>query len=309
MRILVLGGSGVLGRELIPALCAAGHDVAATCRSLEARHLIEALGADPVEADGLDSERIASVVASSEAEALINQLTSLPDDISNPISTMRAATINNKLRGEIGPAVTEAAARAGITRIISQSVAFACAPSAEVLRGDEPLWIKAGGPFGKANQALATLEAATTLVNGTVLRYGALYGPGTYYASDGAFTKMIAERRLPIIGEGRGRYGFVHVADAATATIAALDAEPGTYSVVDDTPVRAEQWMTAAALALGAKSPRRLPRWTAAGPLSVLRYITDDQPAVSNERTREALGWSPLRPNWSPDLISSMTGS
>jgi len=309
MRVLVLGGSGVIGRSLIPLLCRHGHDVLATGRSSNALEVVRRLGAEPIRADGADQAQIVAAIEASGADVLINQMTSLPDAFSNVRSVARAAKVNDRLRGETGPVAIDAATRAGIGRVISQSVAFACPPSPKVLRGDEPLWVDAPSPFGKANTALAALEAATRQADGIVLRYGAIYGPGTYYGPGGAFTNMIAKRRFPIIGRGQGVYGFVHLDDVATATVAALDAEPGTYPIVDDTAVTAAEWLDEAARALDAKPPRRLPRWMAVGPAAALRYIIDDQPSVSNQRAKDQLGWSPSHPSWEPDLIDSMIAS
>jgi nucleoside-diphosphate-sugar epimerase len=172
------------------------------------------------------------------------------------------------------------------------------------------LWTDAGGQIGLLAGSVAALESATLgdpEVEGVVLRYGSFYGPGTYFSPGGLYAAMVAKRRLPIPGDGGGLFGLLHIEDAAAATVAALDGPGGIYNVVDDVPVPAAEWVPAMAELLGAKPPRHVPEVLArigAGPF--IAYLLCHQPAVSNQRAKTELGWTPAHPDWRVALPTVM---
>jgi nucleoside-diphosphate-sugar epimerase len=188
--------------------------------------------------------------------------------------------------------------------MVAQSIAFAYAPSGPpVVDESAPLDTGAEGGWGEIVRAVAALEDAVlggSGLEGVVLRYGQFYGPGTAYAADGSIGSMVLKRRMPIVGEGGGRQPLIHIEDAATATVAALDrAGAGVYNVTDDEPAPSRDWIPGLADALGAPPPRRVPVWLAriaAGPDAV-RVMTA-QRGASNARIREELGWEPAYPDW-----------
>ena len=175
------------------------------------------------------------------------------------------------------------------------------------------MWTDAPGQIGLLTNSVATLETATLGgpgVEGVVLRYGSFYGPGTYFSPDGLYTSLVAKRRLPIPGVGGGLFGLVHIEDAAAATVAALDGPAGIFNVVDDVPAPAAEWMALSARLLGAKPPRRIPEWVVRiGAGKFVAYLMCDQPAVSNQRARTELGWSPQYPDWHTGLPAALTGT
>jgi nucleoside-diphosphate-sugar epimerase len=253
---------------------------------------------EPVVGNALDGKSVHSLVGATRPDVIVNQLTAIPDPI-NPRKMEREFEPTNRLRREATAHLVAAAGDHGVRRVISQSVAFAYAPTGSgEWTEDDPLTDDT-----EIARALASLEQqtlGTPDVEGLVLRYGFFYGPGTTYASDGATAKMARKRQFPIIGRGEGRFPFIHVDDAAAATVRALDhGGPGIYNVVDDDPAPLREFVPALAEALGAKPPRRVPVWVArlaAGKL-IARYATSLQP-VSNEKAKRELGWTPRWPSW-----------
>jgi nucleoside-diphosphate-sugar epimerase len=292
-KVFLAGATGAIGDRLVPMLRAAGHDVTGTTRSPEKAERIRAAGAEPVVLDVFDSRALAGALAAAAPEIVINQLTALPGVWNARDKNFLNET--NRLRGEVGPALSRAAAEAGAKRLISQSIAFDYEPA-----GD---WIKdEGAPFG-SQPALRALEQATLEtagIEGVVLRYGWLYGPGTWYASDGSIADDVRRRRYPQVGNGGGVFSFIHVDDAASATTAAVDrAHPGVYNVVDDDPAPTRDWLPDYAQVLGAKRPRRVPVWLAArfaGKVTAERAV--NLRGASNEKAKRELGWAPRFPSW-----------
>ena len=206
------------------------------------------------------------------------------------------------MRREVSGTLVAAARTAGARRVVAQSISFAYRPGPGVRTESDPLWTGAPGQIGQLTGSLAALESATlgtAGVEGVVLRYGSLYGPGTYFAPGGLYASMIAKRRLPVPGAGGGLFGLVHLDDAVAATLAALEGPTGVFNVVDDVPAPASEWIPLAARLLGAKPPRHVPEALArVGAGRFLAYLMCDQPAVSNARARGELGWSPRYPDW-----------
>jgi 2-alkyl-3-oxoalkanoate reductase len=303
VRVFVAGASGAIGRPLVRQLIEAGHAVVGTTRSPERAEGLRALGASPTVLDAHDTDALKSAVVAAQPDVVVNQLTSLPDrlDYRRAEETFGAT---NRLRGEAGPLLAGVAAEAGARRLISQSICFYYASTGKPAHTeDDPLMqLPAETPGARGMIAVEALERSTLEtpgLEGVVLRYGFFYGPGTAYASDGTWAEDVRRRRLPVVGKGTGIFSFIHVEDAASATVAALDRGSGIYNVSDDEPARMADWVPVYAEALGAKPPRRIPLWLA-------RFVAGKQAAVmaerlegvSNEKAKRELGWAPRYPSW-----------
>jgi nucleoside-diphosphate-sugar epimerase len=297
VRVFVAGASGVIGRPLIAQLVAAGHDVAGMTRSRERAAAIERAGATAEVCDALDAAALRAAVAQAEPEVVVHQLTALPPRFNPRKKDLYDAT--NRVRIDGTRNLVEAAAG---RRIVCQSIAFAYRPHAEprVLDEDAPLFTDAPPPFGEATRAIAEMERMVLEADGIVLRYGWFYGPGTYFGEGGSMAKDVARRRFPIMGEGSGLFSFIHVDDAAAATVAAVErGAPGVYNVVDDEPAPTREWLPAYAEAIGARRPLRFPLWLArlvAGKAAAGMSTT--LPAATNARAKRELGWEPRWPTW-----------
>jgi nucleoside-diphosphate-sugar epimerase len=303
VRVLVAGASGAIGRPLLPLLVKAGHEVTGTTRSERKAEEIRQAGAEPALVDVTDLDALRRTVHGAQPEVVINQLTSLPDALDFRDKDALAET--NRLRGEVGPVLAQAAADAGARRLIAQSVAFFYAPTGEGLKseGDALLEAPEGSPFAEAVESLKTLERSTletSGLDGLVLRYGYFYGPGTYYAADGSTAEQVGRRRFPIVGGGAGVFSYIHLDDAAAATAAAVErGAPGIYNVCDDEPAALSEWLPAYAEAIGAKPPRRVPAWLArliAGREAV--GMATGLRGASNAKAKRELGWQPQYPSW-----------
>lgn len=308
MRVFVAGGSGAIGRVLVPCLVAAGHEVAATTRSAAKARLIESVGATGVVLDALDELAVRAAVKAFRPEAVISQLTSLPQRY-NPRRIRPWYDATNKLRVDGTRILMNAAADAGSKRFVYQSIAFIYAlVGAPVVDEDAPLALDAPEPFGGAVRATLEGERMATSadgITGVILRYGQLYGPGTYFARNGDFARQARARMLPIVGGGRGIFSFLHVDDAATSAIAALQRGAGVYNVADDEPALAREWIPAFCAELGAPKPWSVPAWLvriAAGEFSA-RLLTDGRGA-SNAKAKRELSWSPLHPTWRAGFLA-----
>lgn len=312
MRVFLAGGTGVIGRPLVARLLAGNHEVGVLARSDTAAAQIQAMGAEPVLGDALNALSLGYAVKTYAPHLVINQLTSLPKSLLNPRAAARSAKLTNRLRSEATPVLAAAAAEAGAYRMISQSISFAQEPGDEVRTEDDPLYLGAPAAHRKVIAAVGALEAATmgaTHIEGVVLRYGAVYGPGSYFADGEAYPSMLHHRTLPLIGEGRGVWSLLHIDDAIDATIAAMKCDPGIYNICDDDPVVASELFPWMALALGAKAPRTAARALfAAGPLTIMRYLVDEQPAVSSQRARQVMRWKPRHPDWRHELARVLRG-
>jgi nucleoside-diphosphate-sugar epimerase len=301
MKVLVAGASGVIGRPLVGQLVAAGHEVAGMTSKPENAAGLEAAGATPIVCDALDAEAVQAAVRDSVPEVVISQLTRLPREY-NPRKIDYGPT--NRARAEGGHNLIEAARAAGVRRFITQSVAFLYAPEGEMIKDEEARpWTDAPDPFRSG--ASSTLEhereaTHTPGLEGVVLRYGQFYGPGTYYASDGNIAEQVRRRRFPIVGPGEGIFSFIHIDDAASATVAALErGAPGIYNIVDDEPAPLREWLPVYAEALGARRPRRVPTFLArlvAGQFAVA-FATQLRGA-SNAKAKRELGWEPHYASW-----------
>ena len=312
MRVFLAGGTGAIGRPLVARLLAGGHDVGVLARSERAVAIVRDMGAEPIEGDALNALSLAYAVRTFTPEIVINQLTSLPRSLLNPRDGLRSIRLTNRLRTEATPVLVEAAIRAGAERIISQSISFAQQPGAGTRVEEDPLHLEAPSTHGKVVGAVAAAEAATigsADIEGVVLRYGAFYGPGTYFAAGGAYPKMLERRALPIIGEGRGVWALIHVDDAVDATSRAMRGPAGVYNICDEAPVTADELIPWMAYALGTKMPFSAPRYLfRSGPAAILRYLIDEQPRVSNQKAKTTLRWTPRHRGWRRELARVLRG-
>lgn len=305
------GATGVIGRALLPLLTREGHEVVGMTRSQDRTGLIRELGGEPAVADAFDAGGLREAVVSARPEVVIHELTDIPRSI-DPKRFAEQFERNNRLRREGTRNLMEAARAAGARRVVAQSIAFAYAPKGGGLRIEEdPLALDAGGAWGETVGAVAELERAVTGtdgVEGVALRYGYFYGPGTSYASDGAQSQMVRKRRFPIVGDGGGVFSFIHVEDAAAATVRALTTgAPGVYNVVDDEPAPAREWLPVLADALGAKRPWRVPTFLArivAGEYAV-NLMTRSEGA-SNDSAKRDLGLELRFPSWRRGFMEAL---
>lgn len=271
-----------------------------TTRSSERAGALADAGATPVIVDVLDGPALSRAVAEAQPDVVVNQLTDLPNAPS-PRGMKAAYAANNRARGEGGRNLLSAARAAGVERSVTQSVAFFCRPTGQpgLREEDTPLWTDAPGMFGEAVRVVEQAEREALAAGGVVLRYGFFGGPGTWYEAEGAVGRLVRKRRYPLIGEGAGVHSFVHVDDAAAATVAALEAPSGIYNVVDDHPAPTSEWLPGFAAALGAPPPRRMP----ALPVKLLggRSLVDWQESLegaSNARAKSALDWTGVHGTW-----------
>jgi 2-alkyl-3-oxoalkanoate reductase len=310
MRVFLAGASGVIGRTLVPKLVAAGHELTGTTRSEERAQAIRAAGAHAAVVDVFDADRLREAVARARPEVLIHELTSLPDRLDFRKKGIYEPT--NRVRTEGTRILLDAAREAGARRFVCQSIAFVYRPEgARVKTEDEPLMEDIPGSFGSGIRALHEMEAmvlGAEGAEGVVLRYGFFYGPGTYYGDEGTTTADVRRRRMPIVGRGSGVFSFIHVDDAADATVAAVErGAPGVYNVVDDEPAPMSEWLPVFARAAGARRPLRVPAWLArfVGGREVPTFALELRGA-SNEKAKRELGWRPAHPTWRTGFRDSL---
>ncbi len=309
MRVFLAGATGAIGRQLVPMLLAAGHEVTGMTRSPERAQQLVAEGAQAAVADALDAGAVTAAVAAARPDAVIHQLTSLPQRI-DPRRIKRDFELNDRLRSEGTRILVDAASAAGASRVVAQSIAFAYAPGppGTIHAEEDPLFVEAPEPFTRTARAVQALEDAVTGAGGVVLRYGYFYGPGSSVSSTGSMGVDVSRRRMPIVGAGTGVWSFIHMHDAAGATVAALSHDgAGVYNVVDDEPAPVSEWLPELARALGARPPRRVPAWLArpiAGSFGVQTMLR--QQGASNTRARRELGWAPRFASWREGFASAL---
>lgn len=303
MKIFLAGATGAIGRALVPRLVVAGHEVYGTTRSEAKRLALYDLGAEPVVLDALDPDRVATAVAEVDPDVIIHQLTSLTTIDMRHFERSFAPT--NRLRTEGTDHLLSAGRAVGVKRFIAQS--FTSWPYARVggpiKTEDDPLDPRPPRTMQEGLDALRHLEEAVLAADwttGIVLRYGGFYGPGTSLAQGGEQYEMIRKRRYPVVGSGAGIWSFIHIEDAADATVRAVEhGERGIYNIVDDEPAPVSEWLPLLAQRLGAKTPVRVPRVVgrlAAGEAAVV-MMTEIRGA-SNAKAKRELGWNPAHPSW-----------
>lgn len=295
MRVLIAGASGVVGRQLIPRLTTAGHEVTGFARSAGTVQ-----GVELVAVDALDRAAVMAAVARAAPEAIIHLLTAIPGQI-DPKRIDRDFAMTNRLRTEGTAHLLEAARAAGVGRIIAQGLGYAYDPRGSGPADESvPLWRDPPRTFAPVLAALQQMEAAVQEAHGTVLRFGHLYGPGSSYAADGSFIRQVRARQVPIVGGGTATFSFTHSSDAAAAVVAALEApEPGVYNIVDDDPAPMGEWLPLLADRLGAPAPRSVPTFLARAAVGGwgVAFMTQLRGA-DNTRAKRVLRWQPQVPSW-----------
>lgn len=288
-------------------------------RSATKQNLVRDMGARPAVADALDPDEVAEAVASAEPEVLVHELTAL----SGPMSMRDARhlersplfVMTGRLRTEGTDHLLAAGRAVGARRVVAQSfTAFRFADTGgPVLSEDDPIDPDPAGAVQPGLGAILYLERAVTGIDwgeGLVLRYGGFYGPGTSIslAPDAQLAGPVRKRRLPIIGDGGGYSSYIHINDAAAATVAAIDhGEPGIYNIVDDEPAPAREWLPALANALDARPPRHIPRWLArllAGETATA--MMTEAKGSSNDKAKRELGWQPRYPSWRQGFLEGL---
>jgi 2-alkyl-3-oxoalkanoate reductase len=304
MRIFVAGATGALGRRLVPLLVERGHQVTGMTRTAAKAAGLRAAGAEPVVADALDREAVLAALAAARPEVVVHQLTALAE-MTDFRKLDQGFALTNRLRAEGTEHLLAAARAAGARRFVAQS--FAGWPFARVggpvKTEDDPLDPDPPAQLRRTLDAIRHLESAVLGaegLEGVVLRYGGFYGPGTSAGEGGFMLEDLRRRRFPLVGAGTGVWSFVHIDDAATATMAAVErGAPGIYQIVDDDPAPVSEWLPALAAAVGARPPRRVPAWVArlaAGAHGVV--LMTEVRGASNAKARRELGWRPAWPSW-----------
>lgn len=308
MRVFLAGATGVIGSPLVGRLQADGHTVVGLARSGAAADRLSQAGCEVARADALDPDALKRAAVEARPDVIINQLTSLPKSMLNPIEANKDGKLTNQLRVLGAPALAEAARDTG-AQLIAQSIAFAQKPGSGIRKEADPLYLTAPAGHRTVVKAIGVLEDATISAGGVVLRYGHFYGPRTYFAPDGAYVEMLHKRMLPIVGQGRGSFHLLHLDDAVDATMKAIGAPTGIYNITDDVRVTAGDLLPWIAREIGAPKPVTVPGITfSIGPLTILRYLIDEQPAVSNAKAKDVLGWRPQHPDWHEPLAAALRG-
>jgi len=304
MKVFVAGASGAIGRHLVPLLVAGGYEVVAMTRSPDKAESLRASGAEAVVADGLDRVAVEQAVMRAEPEVVIHQMTALTGANSFKKFDHEFAT-TNELRTKGTDHLLDAARRSGVRRFIAQSFgAWNYERTGSDLKTEEhPLDPRPPVNQTQSQEAIRHLEGAVVGaegVDGIALRYGFFYGPGTGLAVDGDIVKLVLKRRLPIVGDGAGVWSFIHIKDAALATIAAVEGgSRGIYNIVDDEPAPVAVWLPELARVLGARPPRRIPIWLgriAIGEVGI-SMMTQIR-GTSNAKADRELGWQPTYKSW-----------
>jgi nucleoside-diphosphate-sugar epimerase len=304
MKVFVAGASGAVGARLVPQLVERGHEVVGSTRSPEKAERLRAQGAEPVVLDLLDARAVRAAVEAARPDAIVHEATAL-SGTSDVRHFDRTFALTNRLRTEGTDALLAAASGA---RVVAQS--YAGWPYARtggpVKTEDDPLDPEPVDAMHETLAAIRYLERTVVDAGGIALRYGGLYG-----SPDDVQLDLVRKRRFPIVGDGGGVWSFVHLDDAAAATVLAVErGAPGVYNVVDDEPAPVREWLPALAAAIGAKPPRRVPRWLArilAGEVGVV--MMTEVRGASNAKAKRLLGWTLRHPSWREGFAASYGGT
>jgi nucleoside-diphosphate-sugar epimerase len=316
MKVFLAGGSGAIGKRLIPMLVANGHQVVATTTSESKLPALRDLGAEAVVLDVLDRNAVMAAVMRSDPDVVIHQATALSELGDSFRNLDKTFAYTNRLRTEGTDNLLEAARAAGARRFIAQGfTGWSNERKGKMVKTeDDPLDAE---PYPHTEQTLAGIKHVESVVTGAkdieglVLRYGGFYGPGTGLERDGDQLAMVRKRQFPLLGEARGVWSFVHIDDAAAATVAALErGKPGIYNIVDDDPAPVAEWLPYLAEVAGAKPPRHLPLWLGrlvGGEHMVV--MMDESRGASNEKARRELGWEPEHHSWREGFPEVLVGA
>jgi nucleoside-diphosphate-sugar epimerase len=304
MRVFVAGATGAIGKQLVPRLVEAGHEVHGMTRSESKQAMLHELGAVPVVADALDPDQVAEAVGRARPDVIVHQLTAIGAVDMRHFD--RDFALTNRLRTEGTDHLLSAGQAVGVRRFVAQGVggygAYA-RTGGPVKTEEDPLDPTPARGMRETLAAIRHLEEAVLgarWTEGIVLRYGVFYGPGTSMAPGEEQFELVRRRKFPLVGDGGGVWSFIHVADAAEATVAAVErGSRGVYNVVDDDPAPVAKWLPALAQELGAKKPMRVPRFIGrlfAGEAGVV--MMTDVRGASNAKAKRELGWRPAHPSW-----------
>jgi nucleoside-diphosphate-sugar epimerase len=303
MRVFVAGATGAIGQQLVPRLVAAGHEVHGMTRSESKQAMLDELGAVPVVADALDPDQVAEAVGRARPEVIVHELTAIGALDMRHFD--RDFALTNRLRTEGTDYLLSAGQAVGVRRFVAQSAiyGFYARTGGAIKSEEDPL---DPSPPRASSETLAAVRHLEQQVlgaqwtEGIVLRYGAFYGPGTSMARGSDQFELVRKRKFPLVGNGAGVWSFVHIADAADATLAAINhGRSAIYNVVDDDPAPVAEWLPALAETLGAKKPMRVPRFIGrlfAGETGAT-FMTEIRGA-SNAKAKRELGWRPAHPSW-----------
>jgi nucleoside-diphosphate-sugar epimerase len=303
MRIFVAGASGAIGTRLVPQLVDRGHHVIGAFRSPGNAERVTALGAEPIALDLLDARAVRAAVLDAEPDAIVHQATALAG-VSFSRNLDRSFAQTNRLRTEGTDALLAAAQEAGVRRFVAQSFASLryAREGGAVKREDDPLDPTPAPGTRETNAAMRYLDEAVTAAGGIALRYGNFYG-----APDDGLLEPVRKRKFPIVADGGGISSFIHLEDAAAASVLALEHDgAGIYNIVDDEPAPVREWLPVLASALGAKPPRRVPRWLArlfAGEAAVM--LGTEARGASNAKAKRELDWELRYPSWRQGFVAT----
>jgi nucleoside-diphosphate-sugar epimerase len=306
MRVLVAGASGAIGTRLVPLLVTQGHTVIGTTTSTQKAERMRSLGAEPAVLDILDPEAVRDVVVTLRPDAIVHEATSLRS-LNDMKHFDRGFEQTNRLRTSGTDALLAAAREAGVGRLVAQS--FAGWPYARtggpVKTEEDPLDPTPADQMSESLAAIRYVEDRVSNAGGVVLRYGGFYG-----SPDDALADLTRKRKFPVVGDGGAVWSFVHLDDAAAATVLALErGQPGIYNIVDDDPAPVREWLPELAAILGAKPPRHVPRWLAqvvAGEAGVV--LMTEIRGASNEKAKRELGWTLRYPSWRQGFRAAYAG-
>lgn len=303
MNIFIAGATGAIGHPLVERLLNDGHNITAITRSPESAGELRAQGMTALVVDVFDREKLMKAVVEAQPEVVIHQLTSIPVNLD--VRKMAEEFVQtNRLRTEGTRNLMDAAVKAGARQFIAQSYGAMYSPDGEGLATeDQPLHLDAPDAFSSIVEAIDALENIvlnTPGITGTVLRYGHFYGSGTGYTSEIGVVSAVRQRQMPIVGGGNAVFSFIHVEDAAAATVLAVNhGKAGIFNIVDDVPSPLHEWLPFYANLLDAPSPMRLPKWIgrlAAGRFVV--YLMTEMRGASNAKAKQQLGWQPRYASW-----------
>lgn len=302
MRVFVAGATGAIGKQLVPRLVAAGHEVHGMTRSESKQAMLRELGAVPAVVDALDADQVAEAVGRARPDVIVHQLTAIRALDMRHFD--RAFALTNRLRTEGTDHLLSAGQALGVRRFVAQSYfGFYARTGAAVKSEEDPVDRSPARETRETVAAIRHLEEAVLgagWTEGIVLRYGGFYGPGTSIAPGGEQFELVRRRKFPLVGDGAGVWSFIHVADAAEATVAAVEhGSRGVYNVVDDDPAPVAEWLPALAQELGAKTPMRVPRFIGrlfAGEAGVM--MMTDLRGASNAKAKRELAWRPAHSSW-----------
>ena len=308
MRVFVAGGTGVVGQRLVPQLVANGHQVTATTTSPGKLDLLNRLGAEGVVMNGLDAASVGEAVARARPDVIVHQMTAIagtPD--MRHMDRWFATTIRLRIEGTDN--LLAAANATGVSHFVAQSYAGwnGIRAGGWVKTEIEPLDVHPGTSAHLGGMAIRHLETVVGNAGGAVLRYGWLYGAGATSLRD--LVEVIRKRQFPLVGGGTGYMSWVHVDDAARATILAVEKRAkGVFNIVDDEPAPISEWLPYLAACAGAKPPMRVPKWLArllAGEVPVI-MMTEGR-GFSNAKAKRELGWEPRHPSWRAGFKEELT--